>query len=79
MRLHILQQMGALISSKTTMKVCHIARMAGQYAKPRTDAFETIDGQRMHAFRGDNVNSFIPDPEQREPDPQRLSKVISVR
>lgn len=73
-RLHIMQRMAALIRAQAEFKVLHIARMAGQYAKPRTHAFETIAGQRMHTFRGDNVNSFTPHPEQREPNPQRLER-----
>lgn len=73
-RLHIMQQMAELIRAQAEIKVLHIARMAGQYAKPRTHAFETIAGQRMHTFRGDNVNSFTPHPEQREPNPQRLEQ-----
>ncbi len=73
-RLHIMQQMAALIRTQADTKVLHIARMAGQYAKPRTHAFETIAGQHMHTFQGDNVNSFMPDPSQREPAPQRLEQ-----
>ena len=73
-RLQLMQQMAKLISAHADTQVLNIARMAGQYAKPRTHAFETIAGQRMHTFRGDNVNSFTPDPSMREPDPQRLAR-----
>ncbi len=73
-RLQLMQQMAALIRTPANIKVLHIARMAGQYAKPRTHAFETIAGQRMHTFRGDNINSFTPEPQQREPNPQRLEQ-----
>lgn len=73
-RLNIMHKMTELIAAHTDKKVLNIARMAGQYAKPRTNAFETIAGQRMQVFRGDNVNSFTPDPALREPDPQRLAQ-----
>ncbi len=73
-RLQLMQRMAHRIRSSRAVRVLHIARMAGQYAKPRTHAFETVAGQRVHTFRGDNVNSFTPDPVQREPDPQRLSR-----
>ena len=73
-RLHIMQQMTSIINAQADVKVLNIARIAGQYAKPRSNAFEIVDGQRIHTFRGDNINSFEPDPERREPDPQRLEK-----
>ncbi|KAJ2482456.1 hypothetical protein EV174_003207 [Coemansia sp. RSA 2320] len=50
--------------------VVRIARMAGQYAKPRSSPFETVDGRQVMSYRGDNVNGI--DPAQRRPDPQRL-------
>ncbi|KAJ9082886.1 3-deoxy-7-phosphoheptulonate synthase [Entomophthora muscae] len=50
--------------------VIRVARMAGQYAKPRSSPIEKIDGQEYPSFRGDNVNGFELD--QREPDPERL-------
>lgn len=73
-RLHIMQKMTSIISAQADVRVLNIARIAGQYAKPRSNAFETVDGRRMRTFQGDNINSFEPDPEQREPDPQRLEK-----
>ncbi|OAJ41095.1 hypothetical protein BDEG_24741 [Batrachochytrium dendrobatidis JEL423] len=51
-------------------KVVRIARMAGQYAKPRSKPTEMIDGVEYTAFRGDNVNGMpLSD---RSPDPDRL-------
>ena len=73
-RLHIIDEMVKLITAHTDKQVLNIARIAGQYAKPRSQDFETIAGQRMPVFRGDNVNLFTPDPALREPDPQRLDK-----
>lgn len=48
-----------------------IGRIAGQFAKPRSNPFETLPtGEVVHAFRGHNVNSE--DPSEREPDHRRL-------
>ncbi|KAL2265886.1 hypothetical protein VTJ83DRAFT_6986 [Remersonia thermophila] len=48
-----------------------IGRIAGQFAKPRSNLFETLpSGEVVHAFRGHNVNSE--DPSEREPDHRRL-------
>jgi 3-deoxy-7-phosphoheptulonate synthase len=48
-----------------------IGRIAGQFAKPRSNPFETLPtGEVIHAFRGHNINSE--DPSEREPDHRRL-------
>ena len=52
------------------MPVVRIARMAGQYAKPRSKATEMHEGQEILSYRGDNVNGY--DPSDRNPDPERL-------
>lgn len=47
-----------------------IGRVAGQYAKPRSEEFVVIDGKKVHNYKGDNVNSVGLD--DREPSPTRL-------
>jgi len=55
--------------------VVRIARMAGQYAKPRSSPTEKVDGKEVPSFRGDNVNGF--DPSDRNPDPERLLRYVN--
>lgn len=50
--------------------IVRVARMAGQYAKPRSSPTEVIDGKKYSSFRGDNVNGI--GLHERNPDPQRL-------
>ena len=51
--------------------VVRIARMAGQYAKPRSSPIEKQpDGSTLPSFRGDILNGYEPD--QRSLDPDRL-------
>ncbi|CAG8901685.1 unnamed protein product [Penicillium salamii] len=52
--------------------VIRIARIAGQFAKPRSSPTEVINGVEMPSFRGDNINGFAADPTTRQPDPTRL-------
>ncbi len=49
-----------------------LARMAGQFAKPRSASVEVVDGVELPVYRGDMVNSVEPDPAGRTPDPQRM-------
>lgn len=50
--------------------VVRIARMAGQFAKPRSSLTEVVHGREIMSFRGDNINGYPID--QRDPDPDRL-------
>jgi len=52
------------------LPVVRIARMAGQYAKPRSSPTEIVDGKEIPSFRGDILNNY--DPEKRFIDPDRL-------
>ncbi len=68
----VMLQMAVVLTFGGKVPVTKIARVAGQYAKPRSADFETIDGVSLPSYRGDNVNSFEFTPEAREPDPSRL-------
>jgi 3-deoxy-D-arabino-heptulosonate 7-phosphate (DAHP) synthase class II len=52
--------------------VVKIARLAGQFAKPRSRPAERREGIEPPAYRGDAVNGFEFTPEARTPDPGRL-------
>jgi len=70
-KLKILIQMALILTWGGKQRVVKVARMAGQYSKPRSSDIETLkDGTKVPSFRGDNVNQF--DPSKRDPDPQRL-------
>jgi len=66
----IILQMSLIILWKARVPVIRLARMAGQFAKPRSSPFEIVNGQKVPSFKRDNINSF--DPSAREPDPDRL-------
>jgi 3-deoxy-7-phosphoheptulonate synthase len=52
--------------------VVKVGRIAGQFAKPRSEPTETIDGVTLPSYRGDNINGMDFTPEERTPDPERL-------
>jgi 3-deoxy-7-phosphoheptulonate synthase len=69
-KLKVLMQMSLILVWGARTPIVRIARMAGQYAKPRSSPTENINGQTYNSFRGDNVNGMPLD--ERKPDPQRL-------
>lgn len=52
--------------------VVKVGRVAGQYAKPRSEGFETIDGTTLPSYRGDIVNQIEFEKNARISDPNRL-------
>jgi 3-deoxy-7-phosphoheptulonate synthase len=66
----IMLQMSLIILWGSRIPVIRVARMAGQFAKPRSSPHEIIDGKKVPSFKGDNINSF--DISARDPDPDRL-------
>jgi len=71
-KLKIILQMSLVLTWGARLPVVRVARMAGQYAKPRSSDTEIIDGVELPSYRGDHVHSVLADPISREPDPQRL-------
>lgn len=72
-KIKLLLQMSLVLILGCDKRVVRIGRMAGQYAKPRSSATETLaDGRVVPSFRGDILNSF--DVDKRELDPSRLVK-----
>ncbi|CAH2033615.1 unnamed protein product, partial [Thlaspi arvense] len=68
----ILLQMGAVLMFGGQVPVVKVGRMAGQFAKPRSDSFEERDGVKLPSYRGDNINGDTFDSKSRIPDPQRM-------
>lgn len=69
-KLKIMLQMSLVLTYVGHMPVVRVARLAGQYAKPRSSPTEKVNGVDVPSFRGDNVNGYGPD--DRKHNPQRL-------
>ncbi len=68
----VLLQMAVVLTFGAGVPVVKVGRLAGQFAKPRSEDFETRDGMTLPSYRGDMVNGPEFTPEARTPDPQRL-------
>ncbi len=71
-KLKILLQMSLVLVQGSKRPVVRVGRFAGQYAKPRSEDFETRDGVRLPSYRGDLVNRPGFTEADRRPDPQLL-------
>ncbi len=72
--LRVLLRMAAVLTYGSGLPVVKIARMAGQYAKPRSSA---VDALGLPAYRGDIINSAAPALAARTPDPQRMLRAYA--
>jgi len=73
----VLLQMAVVLTFAAGVPVVKVGRIAGQFAKPRSDDFETQNGVTLPSYRGDNINGGEFTPEARIPDPQRLMQATA--
>ncbi|MDD9368761.1 MAG: 3-deoxy-7-phosphoheptulonate synthase class II [Acidimicrobiales bacterium] len=71
-KLKVILQMAVVLTYSTGVPVMKVGRIAGQFAKPRSAATETIDGAELPSFRGHMVNDVAFNAEARVPNPDRL-------
>ncbi|PNP73401.1 hypothetical protein FNYG_13299 [Fusarium nygamai] len=70
-KVDLLHQQSQILEDSIGKPVIPLGRIAGQYAKPRSNPLEVLPGgQKLHAFRGHIINSE--GLEDRKPDPKRL-------
>jgi len=73
----VLLQMAVIMTFGSAMPVVKIGRIAGQFAKPRSEDTETRDGVILPSYRGDIINGIDFTPQARIPDPNRLIEAYS--
>ena len=73
----VMLQMAVVLSYAAAVPVVKVARMAGQFAKPRSQPTETIDDVTLPSYRGDIVNGIAFDAAARVPDPTRMLRAYN--
>jgi 3-deoxy-7-phosphoheptulonate synthase len=77
-RIKTILQMAAVLQYYSSIPVVKVGRMAGQFAKPRSNDFETRGEVTLPAYRGDAVNDLEFTESARTPNPQRLVDVYNT-
>lgn len=73
----VLLQMAVVMTFAGGVPVVKMGRMAGQFAKPRSEDTETQDGVTLPSYRGDIINKFEFTAEGRAPDPERMVRAYN--
>ena len=68
----LFDDMAERIQSAVPGPLIEVARIAGQFAKPRSAQTETHEGETLPAYRGDIVNGIAFEASTRRADPQRM-------
>jgi 3-deoxy-7-phosphoheptulonate synthase len=68
----VLLQMAVVLTFGASMPVVKLGRMAGQFAKPRSSDTETVGGETLPSYRGDNINGPEFTAAARVPDAARM-------
>ncbi|XP_010027915.2 phospho-2-dehydro-3-deoxyheptonate aldolase 2, chloroplastic [Eucalyptus grandis] len=73
----VLLQMGVVLMFGGQVPVIKVGRMAGQFAKPRSDPYEEKDGVKLPSYKGDNINGDAFTEKSRIPDPHRMIRAYT--
>jgi 3-deoxy-7-phosphoheptulonate synthase len=68
----VLLQMALVLTFGSAMPIIKIGRMAGQFAKPRSDTEEVREGVSLPSYRGDIINREEFTPEARKHNPHNM-------
>ncbi len=73
----VLLQMSVVLTFAAHRPVIKVGRLAGQFAKPRSEPTEKQGDLELPSYRGDSVNGIEFEPEARNPDPQRMVRAYN--
>lgn len=73
----VLMQMSVVMTFAGSLPIVKMGRMAGQFAKPRSEDTETRGDITLPTYRGDIINGIDFTSEARNPDPTRMIKAYN--
>jgi 3-deoxy-7-phosphoheptulonate synthase len=68
----LLEELADVMELAADRPVLRVGRIAGQFAKPRSQPTELVGGVELPVYRGHLVNSPEPTADRRRPDPDRM-------
>ena len=73
----VMMQMAVVMTFSGGQPVIKVGRVVGQFAKPRSSDFETIDGVSLPSYRGDIINDVAFNEKARISKPKRMLKAYN--
>ena len=73
----VLLQMAVVLTFGASCPVVKVGRMAGQFAKPRSEPVEVKGDTELPSYRGDIINGINFEAPDRDPDPNRMIRAYN--
>ncbi len=73
----VMLQMAIVLTFGGSLPIVKMGRVAGQFAKPRSEPEETKDGMTLPIYRGDIINGIDFSAQSRIPDPDRMVRAYN--
>jgi len=73
----VMMQMAVVLTFSGGCPVVKVGRVAGQFAKPRSDDFENVNGLLLPSYRGDIINDVEFNEKSRNPKAKKLLKAYN--
>ncbi len=73
-KIQLLNRLAVQIAAKQHCPVVQVARMAGQYAKPRSALMESRAGEHLPSYQGDMINAQGFTKKERTPNPDLMAQ-----
>ncbi len=73
----VILQMAVVLTFGASCPIVKVGRIAGQFAKPRSSATETINDTELESYKGDIINGIDFTEKERNPDPERLIRAYN--
>lgn len=73
----VILQMTVVLMYGTGLPVVKVGRIAGQFAKPRSEPTEKMGGSELPSYRGDIINGIEFEEEARKADPERMLQAFN--
>ena len=72
----VMLQMAVVLTYGASCPVVKVGRIAGQFAKPRSQDTEKLDNLELESYKGDIINGIDFNEKSRTADPKRLIQAI---
>ena len=73
----VILQMAVVLTFGASCPIVKVGRIAGQFAKPRSQEKETVNGIELESYKGDIINGIEFNETDRIPNPDRLIKAYN--
>ena len=77
-KIKFINELATMLAYADNTSVVKVGRIVGQFAKPRSNGYEIVEGHKLPVFRGEIVNGYEATEESRTPNPSRMYEAYKL-